>query len=1200
MTTPLAQLQAMELASAANIPVRTRLVLGNYCRLGTATASSNSTGFPPSGAIDGNRTELYNTLNGNLPPWRSNVAPTGGSPQYVQIDLGAATKANFMKIYFEVAKRPLTWMVSVSSNGSTWTDIGATSDIAAVYTTTVPSYTIPDAHNEVIQFRFADDSSYLTFRYIKLTVFRMVTPADLANCVELECYRKLDISDRVDGFTVQRDLDYKLQNLLASTATITASNSDKFFSFEYVPRTVETNFINSELNPGIGVEILAGNNAAILTETVTAGSSNPTIYDPATGNLPQAATPAWTRSNSGVTVNTETASGGKLTIDTTNSSGIHELSYLRTFTAPTTGDYLQITFTASTFGTNASNNGFRLEIANGVQNRFGFLLHSNGIYLAGTTTQLYAMDCQGSHVFKIVITSSTTVDVYVDGVVRITGQGPSFTLGAAAGYVFFAGRGTQNSQITEVRYSDPIVVPPVTVAHPYDDGIVRLFTGNMDRLTVNPGARSATLEFRDAFRDLIRKIFSAGLLTATDIGNIQKYIFNVANVSNYEMVVDPTAIILDYFYTTEEDLLTTLRALVTAVGDGTMYFDEYNNGVARMFMGVTLQKIISSTAEFVAGIATFQNVTNWSDEIQRKWFLIDDFADGNFTSNPVWTPLVTDNASTWNIASGTLHLLLPNPGGSAPIDANGAIATPFSQVVGTWKATVTFAPAGNSGGGGEVADFYFMAGGYSDPGGIGSKFTNGYFVRLDRPSGNVGLYAQSSAFASPSALALSATTGHDFGSSSHTIAIERDADGTVRVYYDGTLEVTHLDNTYTSSSYLGFHLYGNYLPSELNVDDIYFSHATNAATSSTSTAQAIYESDKIDQGLYITTEGILNATTVTPSGTSLSFFTATSADGTTWASYVAATLGSAIASTPQRYIKVKVVFNVPQDSAGNNANVNTGIVYDITVNWNASAGSSKYPGSASRTFRWDGMVMEIQQELTDVVGGNVTLANDVTAKSNPQVLQGNNTDIVWSATTQVPLVAISASAPLAVNAGDTLVFRPILSSAMDVSLMSGVNPAAAAITYASGAAGTSQFTTIHPTRPVLSIAISATGTITLLNLIGKTFATSPYGIAQESKDSTSISNYGIAQRGVDSPWIQQNSIAKSIADRVISLFKDPLYQLSNCVLKFTPSVSPRQRVTIVDENTAISRDFLIAGVTHSYRVNESGADSSTVLRLFRI
>lgn len=993
-----------ESADVNALAAQVQLVLGNYANAtaygaSAAASSSDASGdYPASGAIDGDRTEI------NVGPasgadndvgrssWRSSVAPDT-TPQTLTINLGSVRKLTRAKLYHLTSHGLKTFKLSYSVLGSVYTDFAATADIVGGGQVSINSLGTVDTV----------DFAEITCQYIKLTINATTVALDMANVVELELYRVIDISSRIKSIRISSDRDFKFQNPIASTLSLVGVNTDRFFSVNHVPTAAEVTagFVNTELKPSVTIVVKMG---------------------------------------------------------------------------------------------------------------FDFI-------------------------------------------------------------------GTQE--------------------------LVPIFTGSIDSITPSSGTREAKIECRDPFKSALKTIVSTKLKTSADITSNQRFMLNLMNVSNHEMSLDSTGIVLDYFYTSKQSVFTTLRDLTQSCGDATLYFDETGKAIGRMYLNsIPLQKVISLAADFDANSPVKTNVTTVGDVLQRAWFMLDDFGDGDYTSNPSWGVGTGNRPSTppfppnqWSIAANALVYT-----NTDPALYEGYASFNFGQMTGTWRGLIKMSAPGA--GQTSTMKFWIIAQNRWSGAGPAGQLSKGYFLKVDftgtAGAGTGAISLCSNDGSSDTVLA----SGPSFAGTNLTagilIRITRDADGTLNLYDgSGLLLTSSADTSITTSGYSGFHFVSTVAAMTLTVDDLFFSPVSDG-TGTINYVSSVYESGAIDQGAGITSEGIFSATHIIPSGCSLAYYTATSADNISYDGYLGAAPGLAIASTPRRYIKVKVILGCPQDSAGNNANVNGPSVYDFTVNWVTGTGSAKYPSSVTHAFSYDGSLLDLEQQLSDTLAGDAAIINKAVVTARPIVLAGADSDVQWQGTVQTPPVAVSGSASIAVTNGQVLTYELDLPNAMDTSRMSGANPAAGIVTFAATATGTWKFTRIHPTKPVLEITITHDGTITALQVQGKAFATSAYGSAQTSTDAASIAKYGESDYPLSSPWIISNSIAKTIADRLILNYKNPPVLIPRCVVRLTPSIQKGDRITLIDSSLDFSADYIVTGFDHSLTVQEKSANASTALRLLAV
>jgi len=1090
-----------------NYPVaQVSLVLGNYFSnaiYGSTVSASSTDGsgnYPAAGAIDGDRTEINvgaasGADNGvGKSSWRSATAPSV-TPQTLTIDMGSSRTINRIKLYHLASHGLKSYKLESSPDNSAWTLIAKTADQGGTIVTT----------NQLDTINFTDT----VCRYVRLTIADTVVVADKANVVEIEAYRVIDVSDRVKMVQLPRKRDYKFTNPLAAGASVSFVNNDRFFSFDYVPiaSEISSGFVNSELAPGVGIEIKTG---------------------------------------------------------------------------------------------------------------------------------------------------------------------------------FAYGGGVQD--------------------------VVTNFIGLVDRMTVDPAKRLVTFTARDRTKVLINQIASSGLKTSIDIASAIQYLLNLANISNWEMSLDTTTIVLDYFFTIDESLLTSIQTLVEAAGDALFWFDE--NGIAtfRYYLQNTpLSHTDGSSSDFASGTET--NIFYGGGELQREWFLIDDFSDGEYDSNPAWlvsngytgstiwypdgnfqvnsqnhsidfsesggaqlhatlsngdyianglcdqikaklegtvgaihtytvnyNPItrkitITPNTGTiqifwssgtnnatgaynlmgfdktdtadsasltsshqaannWSVNSNALRYTQQPNQSEAGVAKQGGVTT----ASGTWKFDVRLI--------GNTVDCYInpIAHTYIPDIGI-PPFTfkpfnyEGYGIRIFKSGGTITVTLIKRSAGVATVLGTSSFTADN---NYHGFRFSRDdSTGDMVVTLDGAPITANDPQQITNSGLWIVAESDSEGGSTQDFTNVQYTPNVNDASSYTGVV-ATFISQTIDQGASISSEGLFASAYVLPVGTSLTFETSTSPNGSTWDPWVTATPGSPIASTTRRYIRYRITFHCPIDDGLHNANITTPLVVSVTISWFGGSGSPKYPSSVSFTFTDEDILMDIQQDLSDQVGGDSSIINHAVVSAAPLVLTGNDIDIQWEGTTGTPLAPISASNKLVVTNGSTLTYRVALNSGMDTSRMSGANPASAVVTFSDGASGSWVISRINPSRPVLVITITNSGTISLLQLQGKIFNNTQFFNDQEVSDDASIEKNGERLDSVSNQYIISAAFAAIIAQRLVDNSKDAFSYISRCKVRPALNIQVGDRVTVQEKNTGLAHDYLTVGFTHTIQADLQNAQAESELNLIQI
>lgn len=328
----------------------------------------------------------------------------------------------------------------------------------------------------------------------------------------------------------------------------------------------------------------------------------------------------------------------------------------------------------------------------------------------------------------------------------------------------------------------------------------------------------------------------------------------------------------------------SIKELVELICDAAGITSGMRSIAEPLFSGVASSKDIDSEAHFAAGtVLTNISTAAAPGSAKRKWFLIDDFADGDFTASPVWSsngaiaPTIVSNKLRFTGASNTNTI---------------QVSTPLTKRTGTWEFKVRYI----SGDGRIFVGFINQnqGNGYSFIWQPGTTLPDGELANVleDYPSNqSIGM----------SGFALSGTT-------EKTIRLTRDSGGIIKCYVDGVLKGTsgvtrEFDATRLSIQSIGFTSTEADGP-VMEFDDFYYSEEVDGS-GAVSNSAATFESAVQDLLSTPSVWGTLDRTAVLNGGT-ITYYTATSADGISFDAYVEVVDG-VIASTLRRYIKVKAV-----------------------------------------------------------------------------------------------------------------------------------------------------------------------------------------------------------------------------------------------------------------------------------------------------
>lgn len=324
-----------------------------------------------------------------------------------------------------------------------------------------------------------------------------------------------------------------------------------------------------------------------------------------------------------------------------------------------------------------------------------------------------------------------------------------------------------------------------------------------------------------------------------------------------------------------------------SIGSGSRSIEE------PIFAAVDQSRVWDTEAQWALGsVLTNTDTAGLTGTLRRKWHKIDDFGDGDYTLDPVWT--VTAGAPTIN--AGQLRLT----GGGFNI----GLGTPSPQgsAYGTWewKWTASAATAQS------VVEFIY---------GPGSRQ---YSLIYNHTGTNLSLSKAGSTLGV-------ASTSDDF-TTQKTVRVTRSAAGVFNVYVGGVLRITATDTTYTAAYQFGVANDGG--TGTQDFDDIYWSPSVNAS-GAVDNSQMVWTSEEIDllaaptAWLPITVSQTLNGGTVTLS-TNVATVSGGPYDGA-----VAADGTNTPTSALKRYLKLTIEttksgYNAPEFAS-------------VTVNWRGTS-----------------------------------------------------------------------------------------------------------------------------------------------------------------------------------------------------------------------------------------------------------------------
>ncbi len=285
--------------------------------------------------------------------------------------------------------------------------------------------------------------------------------------------------------------------------------------------------------------------------------------------------------------------------------------------------------------------------------------------------------------------------------------------------------------------------------------------------------------------------------------------------------------------------------------------------------GASGSKTIDLQADWLAGTLSGIDATTIPGSIVRQWRLVDDFSDGDLTTNPVW--------SATNLTAAVVGGKMKITGVGPP---HGYIQIPLAKNAGTWEWKTAVATA-------DGADILFV-------------FCDGYALFWRHATSEAALV-----YASTNGLVNGATQFTLAGTGEKTFRITRSAAGVMTVMVDGVLKDTTLpDITYSTASLFYIDVLSPVMSRspDITFDDFYFSDVVdNVSVVSTtgvwtSAVQDIFSTPTAWATLLQTET--LNGATVT-------YATASSNDGITFDAFVD-TVGGIIQSVLRQYFKIRI------------------------------------------------------------------------------------------------------------------------------------------------------------------------------------------------------------------------------------------------------------------------------------------------------
>lgn len=685
---------------------------------------------------------------------------------------------------------------------------------------------------------------------------------------------------------------------------------------------------------------------------------------------------------------------------------------------------------------------------------------------------------------------------------------------------------------------------------------VQMFSGTIESWTGDSRRKNVDTAALDFLKSLVQPQITTNLKTNQLIEALIEYVANKQNFPSNMMVLDSTTLVEPYFFPQAQSIQKVLNDLQDATGDAEIFVDEVGRLTYRNYnTSVSHQYLVQTQAFWQAGTLANIDALSQPNSILREWFLLDDWADHQFTTNPVWTLVFgTADASTGRLVLGGPTFL----------------STPFAKNTGAWASRIQLSSANGA--------MYISSS-------VNPLSSGAYYVRLDTAGGGTLYLIRNDP--GPITTILASVAG--VGTGPLEIRLTRDGSGNLQVFVDRVLKLSATDNTYTT--FTQFTL-GCISGTNVFFDYAYWGGAVDGA-SLVSNVQATSDSPVQDFGATVQSLGAVQAIFSAPAGTSVTIYTRSGPtlvpDGS-WSAFAVVAPGANFAGPLNRYGQIRLVLGCPIDDGLHNANTATPQVSFLSANYKDAAGTARNTGTPDWSATDQGLLLASNRSLSSLVNGNNFIFTQAVVKAKPLILSPNSTT-AWQGTNNG--AAISAANPFWLPVGTTVLNVTLNAPGFGV-------PQTVNITLGTAVATTSLSS--HPTNPVLTITVTTAGSVTALTISGFAFVNNT--VIQASAEASLFvkQNYDPNVDELDNDFITNLPLAQDIASQRMARFgQGALDYVKEGAVRFFPGAQINDLVNVVDSFAELNKNYYLLGaVDELAQTDGKGFTARTTAELIKI